>query len=783
MKQLVLLPPRFLAWSLFLCVALAAPLTCDAAFKNGDAVTAKHRANLYDSINGSAQIDRLHAGTVVSVQRVRGDWVEVSDGVLGWAKAEHFMKVDEKAVQYFGAAIARKPTDPEWYCARGLLLHRLRQFDAALEDFDRATKLDNTYARAYHGRADVLYLQHKYDDARREYSEALRNDRKLFLAINNRGVCYEQLGLLDEAFTDYMESVRTNPRYAKGYANAGWLKHQQGDDQTALALNAKALELDSKLFDAHHNNACIYREVGLHEQAISSYTNCIALTKDITKEHVLLVTRAQSKLALGKTDSALRDVERAINTDPDSWSGYLTRGRVLIDLGRFEEAQNDLRNLVQKEPNSAAGHALLGMAEYFLGETELGEKRVRQAVLLDPNDHIPNETLGQLLKAQGAFEEAVRVYDQLVEAHPNHPVYYVYRAEMKRSLGDANAAIVDCNVALSLNPSLGQAFFERGNAKQAIGMHFEAINDYSTAVEVNPQRPEYYLSRSVSLQALGSVDESIQDAIKGVQLGPKLAGAHRTLGDAYAAKRMHNAALRSYGRAIEIEPTNDRGWAKRGNLYLRIGDTEKAVEDYLSCYEQAKDKYQAGYGLAGVYRAAGKEDLALETLDELIEEHENVAVLLREKGLIELCRGNYSEAVEHFEAARDSDPAEDVISGFLQGTTLEMAGRFEEAAELYDAMTLRHAEDYTLWRSLADACLQIDGDARRALEAAQRACVLSDYSVPEVLHTLASAHAANGEYQQAYTHQQQAIARLLITAPLSIRKTYTERLLEYEQAK
>ena len=71
-------------------------------------------------------------------------------------------------------------------------------------------------------------------------------------------------------------------------------------------------------------------------------------------------------------------------------------------------------------------------------------------------------------------------------------------------------------------------------------------------------------------------------------------------------------------------------------------------------------------------------------------------------------------------------------------------------------------------------------DAARALEAAERACELSDSADPYCLGSLAAAHAAKGDFTEAARYQTKAIA--LLTDPAET-IPFERRLAQYRDKK
>src|SRR5437660_4528769 len=71
---------------------------------------------------------------------------------------------------------------------RGNAYHAKKNYDRAIEDYDRAIKLDPGYARAFY----------------------------------NRGISYSDKGDQTRAIDDYDQAIRFNPNYTHAYSNRGY---------------------------------------------------------------------------------------------------------------------------------------------------------------------------------------------------------------------------------------------------------------------------------------------------------------------------------------------------------------------------------------------------------------------------------------------------------------------------------------------------------------------------------------------------------------------------------
>ena len=93
---------------------------------------------------------------------------------------------------------------------RGLFYSLDGDLDRAIEQYDKAIRLNPAYALAYRNRGDAYY--EKGDDFRaiEDYNQAIRLDPTYASAYSNRGEAYEKKGDNDRATEDFKQADRLN---------------------------------------------------------------------------------------------------------------------------------------------------------------------------------------------------------------------------------------------------------------------------------------------------------------------------------------------------------------------------------------------------------------------------------------------------------------------------------------------------------------------------------------------------------------------------------------------
>ncbi|MGD8648863.1 MAG: tetratricopeptide repeat protein [Desulfobacterales bacterium] len=84
--------------------------------------------------------------------------------------------------------------------------------EKALEDFNRAIKIDPQKAAGYLGRANALNIMGRYKECLEDYDKVLQINPKLANAYINRASAYSHLGEYEKAIVDYEKGLELDPK-------------------------------------------------------------------------------------------------------------------------------------------------------------------------------------------------------------------------------------------------------------------------------------------------------------------------------------------------------------------------------------------------------------------------------------------------------------------------------------------------------------------------------------------------------------------------------------------
>ena len=217
------------------------------------------------------------------------------------------LKALDRALDAFDRAINMDPSSADAYNAKGVVLTRQRDYDSAVELYNKASAMDLDNAGYHLNLAITYHLQGKKKEAKEAYQNAVDRDSSFFgqlefiegvtsgkaptalqtgvtklqkLSSNKAyddGAAYLRLKAQDKAMNAFDRALALDPGNADAYNAQGVIQTQKRNYDDAIRLFNHAVGLDPENGGFHFNLAISYNLQGKKEDATKSYKRAIAL--------------------------------------------------------------------------------------------------------------------------------------------------------------------------------------------------------------------------------------------------------------------------------------------------------------------------------------------------------------------------------------------------------------------------------------------------------------------------------------------------------------------------
>jgi tetratricopeptide (TPR) repeat protein len=330
------------------------------------------------------------------------------------------------AIAEFDAAIAAAPNRAVAYYRRGLARFDCGEVAPAAFDYSKALELDPSLAEAWRARALARMVLKHFDGAIADldHLKPLQGDRAGDWEL--RAAILRKQGLLTAAIAALR---RAADLYIEGRDTDGARRCVALLDQ----LKPKPAQPPSPKPFQSPNPA----------QASTSMATPLPSPRAIYSQ---LLARVEA----GERTAVLRELDWAVQVDPDDGDARLCRGVVRTKLGDYPGAIADLNHLLRQDPNRAEGYRNRAKARLALGDRAGAMADLDRAAAAGDQDPLLHVARGEVLQASGQYVEAIAAYGKAIEADPACAIAHLGRASSFVRLEDLKAATEDYQRAASI---------------------------------------------------------------------------------------------------------------------------------------------------------------------------------------------------------------------------------------------------------------------------------------------------------------------------------------------
>lgn len=188
------------------------------------------------------------------------------------------------------------------------------------------------------------------------------------VAAVDRARALKEEGRDEEALALLARAIETNPTLTVAHMEMGEIYKEKRDYRSAERAFARAADAEPSNFDAQYNHGLMLQLLERFAESIRAYLRALAIRPDDPQANLNLAT---AYLQIHEAGQALPYAQRAVALARDSGPAYANLGSVLSALGRYEEAVRAYESAAELMELTPA--LLLNMAEGY-GKTERFEQ-------------------------------------------------------------------------------------------------------------------------------------------------------------------------------------------------------------------------------------------------------------------------------------------------------------------------------------------------------------------------------------------------------------------------
>lgn len=355
------------------------------------------------------------------------------------------------------------------------------------------------------------------------------------------------------------------------------------DDEAKLArqmasmtLYEHAFRLSREIFERQPPNE---RWRTIRSFALKDIEKALQLDPNLGAAY-LLTARLES-LPGGDTDKAKEFLAKAIellkNDDTLLSQALMTRAQMEGDL---ESRIKDLDRAIQLDENNTEAWRTRGLLYMASDQSDKALDSLLKLLERNPDDLVAHQAVAEVLAEMKKFDEAMEHVSKVIEANPKSSLPYQLKARILLAQEKTDEAIAVLNVAVDANPSDANTYLLRATARTIKEEYEAARADVNRAMELNPNSSQAVLQRALLNAAQDKYPQAIQDLETILASNPQNHVLRLQLGYFYVSDKRPSKAVEVFTQVIDAEPQNAKALRARGDAYLSISKQKEALADY-----------------------------------------------------------------------------------------------------------------------------------------------------------------------------------------------------------
>ncbi len=413
----------------------------------------------------------------------------------------------------------------------------------------------------------------------------LPNDAKLWTL---EGIALSKLGRDKEALNTYDRALRISPKYLAALEGAAELEYKAG--------SARARPLLEQILKLRSNDPTAHGMLGVlayKEHDCTAATKHFRASKDlISSQPVALAEYGSCLMKLQQPQDALLVFQQILTLRPDDLHARYNLAVVQLAAGHASDAVSTLQPLLRTTQEDPDVLDLASSAYEETDDTPQAVNLLRRAIVLDPTK--------------------VR--------------YYVDFATLSFTHQSFQVGIDVINAGLKQIPSAAPLYVARGVLYIQLGQYEKGEADFADAIRLDPRETSGAVAEGLAQIQQSNLDQALTTVRSELKKHPEDSFLHylqaQTLFQKGADPDMveFKQALAEAQRAVQLKPDFVLARDLLGNLYLKSGQVEEAIEQSRRALQKIPSDQEALYHLIQALRKSGDTRQELPTLVKRLAE-------------------------------------------------------------------------------------------------------------------------------------------------------------------
>ena len=439
------------------------------------------------------------------------------------------------------------------------------------------------------------------------------------------------------------------------------------------------------------------------------------------------VELAKIALETGNLIESKKIIDSTLTINSSYDDANVLKARILLAEGESDEAITFLNKVIWSKDNSEEAQMLL--AQIYLNKNDQKQADIHFSSTLSANPANPKAVLYSYEKAltNNDVKVAKDIIQKALNIAPNNIQFLEKMANLNIMENDWNSAKETVQKITNTNSPLAYdlASYILGQIHQGEGDYTKAIEIYSELLERLPDNSDVLINIAQSYEKLNNRNQLVTFLINLRKKNTQNITAGTLLAETYLSNKNFDGAQALLKNMISEKSINSQVYILLANAKLAMNDNLGALDTYLDGLKTYPDNIKLSTSIANLYLKLGNNDKAVEYYELLLRKNENLDLAINNLAII--LAENFSSADKLNRAGLLIEKLKDSVQPYYRDTyawVLVKQGKVTEGIKLLNKLILSNPNTPIFRYHLGLAYYQI-GNNSSAINEIKQAIELS----------------------------------------------------------
>ena len=491
----------------------------------------------------------------------------------------------------------------------------------------------------------------------------------------------------------------------------------------------------------------------LGEDTFDAFDAAIRADPDIVDAHYW---RGWVTLELGDADTASGHFEAAIERNPMHVGAEIGMARTLLTQGILAAADARIQRVIDEFENDSSSKqrsdtfVVAAAISVSRLQPELAIESLLSALQADPTNAFALEMLGQQFARAEQYARAVEYFESNADLGEGDPETTIGLARSLIGLEAYDDARALLEAGLEQFPRDARFPYLLGRVYELEAEFELARQYYRQAVQIDPQNVRPMVSLAQLAERENMPAESLRMLDEAYSINTNSASRSNEIGEMYLRLGETNRAVTAFRGALAIDQSHPDARINLTEYYLNTGQQQRAIENLQEMINAGVDSPKVRFLNARALHGLEEFDRAIEELLVLQESDPDNAEYLFLLGLVHFDAGNHVAARLQFGRAYEEAPSMSIALYSVGRCDIELDNYVEAITALTTVSHRSSSGEYHYWLGVALEKGEQPAQAMVAYAQAIESDIAWSLEHPEVFHRRGRLYFLRGATSAAY---------------------------------